>query len=94
MLWSADGRGGGGWPSHALLHVLQGRILLLLPLTLLLVLQLVTHQLEKTQCREVKLQKGLEPVLVVSVPVRGQPVIMGGRSTRGAVFYLHTQTNA
>lgn len=51
MLWSGDGRGGGGGPSHALLHVLQRRILLLLPLTLLLLLQLVTHQLGKTVAR-------------------------------------------
>lgn len=50
MLWSGDGRGGGGGPGHALVHVLQRRIvLLLLPLTLLLLLQLVTHQLGKTQ---------------------------------------------
>lgn len=47
MLWSADGWGGGGGPGHAMLHVLQPRNLPLLPLALLLLLQLVTHQLEK-----------------------------------------------
>lgn len=49
MLWRADGRGGCRWPSHALLHVrLQNCILLLLlPLTPLLLLQLVSHQLWK-----------------------------------------------
>lgn len=49
MLWSTNGWGRCRWPSHALLHVLQGCILLLLlmPLTLLLLLQLVSHQLDK-----------------------------------------------
>lgn len=47
MLWGANGWGGCRWASHAMLHVLQGCILLLLlPLTLLLLLQLVSHQLE------------------------------------------------
>lgn len=46
MLWSTNGW---GRCSHALLHVLQSCILLLLllPLTLLLLLQLVSHELDK-----------------------------------------------
>lgn len=48
MLWGADGWGGGRCPSHAMLNELQCCILLLplLPLTLLLLLQLVSHQLD------------------------------------------------
>ena len=45
VLRGVDSHGGRRGASHALLHVLQGRLLLLLPLPLLLLLQLVSHQL-------------------------------------------------
>ena len=61
MLWGADGRGGCRRPGHALVHVrLQECILLpMLPLALLLMLQLVSHQLDTNTHTEMLMKTNL-----------------------------------